>query len=600
MQVGFTKNRMVMVVVIFMGLNGICWGRYSGGTGIPDDPYRIGTVSDWKDLTESPGDWDKQFVLISNIDFGGADITPVAPGVDPLSSGSPVVKFAGTLDGQGYVICHFVIDRINHDAIGLFGVIGHDGQVINLGLEGGIVAGRSCTGGLCGKNSGLIRQCYVKGELAGRGSGVGGLCGKNTGSISQCYARGGVTSDGFEVGGLCGFNAGTISQCYSTVSVTGKGSSVGGLCGRTCSLVQVVTMKDSFWDTQASGQTRSAGGIGLGTDQLQSMACYSANGWAGKSWTLPLNSYPCLAWELAGGQKITEPVITMSGSGTKADPWQIARLDDLVQITPGSFFGDKHFQLNKKLDLSQVCWTRVGYGEYRSSGRGKDKHCHTDANLILFFQENQENGILGYMGAYGQIKRLGAVTVSILENTEMGDPDGKKRGNAHQSCVIERMAGNGYAGGLHKDKSRIKSQCYPITEMKNNIPVKGMYGENQHIIRVRTGRRTGTEKSSGGGDWVIYPEENGFVNCRDVVIDKWSIGPDGMGLVMTERHDKAVFNGKGWNFSEDWQISSRTIKVAQPVLQKNCPVDAASKYKMNQAKGSAFAVSHVYLSNSVF
>ena len=71
----------------------------------------------------------------------------------------------------------------------------------------------------------------------------------------------------------------------------------------------------SFWDVDVSGYTRSDGGRGLTTAQMQSMETYSLNGWGGLSeWKLlDGQDYPRLAWESTGGQAIIEPVIPFSG-----------------------------------------------------------------------------------------------------------------------------------------------------------------------------------------------------------------------------------------------------------------------------------------------
>ena len=43
--------------------------KYSGGSGMPGDPYQIATVADLVLLGDSPTDYDRHFVLTADIDL---------------------------------------------------------------------------------------------------------------------------------------------------------------------------------------------------------------------------------------------------------------------------------------------------------------------------------------------------------------------------------------------------------------------------------------------------------------------------------------------------------------------------------------------------
>ena len=76
------------------------------------------------------------------------------------------------------------------------------------------------------------------------------------------------------VGGLVGLNSyGGITNSYSTGSVTGL-SSYGGLVGSSSS----ATITSSYWDTQTSGHSASAGGTPETTAAMQQLATFS--GWS--------------------------------------------------------------------------------------------------------------------------------------------------------------------------------------------------------------------------------------------------------------------------------------------------------------------------------
>ena len=156
------------------------------------------------------------------------------------------------------------------------------------------------TGGLVGNNDGEINGCYALGAVTGNED-VGGLVGFNFkpgGVIVNCYAAGSVTGNDY-VGGLAGGNAYTITYCYSTGAVTAAASSTnaGGLLGYTSAANGIVT--DSYWNTETSAQSTSAGGEGKTTDYMKQQATFEnwdfTTVWginAGKN-----NGFPYLRWQ---------------------------------------------------------------------------------------------------------------------------------------------------------------------------------------------------------------------------------------------------------------------------------------------------------------
>jgi len=152
----------------------------------------------------------------------------------------------------------------------------------------GVVSGTDYVGGLVGLNCGHVSQCYSTGTVRGKRY-VGGLVGLNgqdggpgqteAGWISNCYSGGEVSGES-AVGGLLGDNqTGEVVFCYSTGLVTGK-SDVGGLVG-TCrkGWFSPPVVTGSFWDTQTSGQTVSAGAIAKTTAEMKKASTYF--GWGG-------------------------------------------------------------------------------------------------------------------------------------------------------------------------------------------------------------------------------------------------------------------------------------------------------------------------------
>lgn len=196
---------------------------YSGGVGTEANPYKIANVADWNDLMNTSADWDKYFILTSDLDFNEAALTPV---------GSAAVNFTGALDGNSCIIRNADMNSPSGNYIGLFGYIGPGSQVHNLGVENAEISGNNYVGGLVGYNKGIITACYVTGMVNGNNDYTGGLAGYSSGSITDCNSSAEVAGNNFYVGGLAGFNyQGSVSDCCAAGAAYGN-SDVGGLVGR--------------------------------------------------------------------------------------------------------------------------------------------------------------------------------------------------------------------------------------------------------------------------------------------------------------------------------------------------------------------------------
>ena len=212
------------------------YAQYSGGTGEPNDPYRIATAEDLMLLGDSPEDYDKHFIMMADIDMDPYlpgrkvfDKTVIAQDVND-GWGFQGTAFTGVFDGNNHSISHLTFIGENTLILGLFGEIGSEAKISNLGLEALYINGTDgYVGGLVGHNYGIITNCYCNGTIRNSGSWfVGGLVGENYGSMSGCYSMGAI-SGSILVGGLVGYQYnGTIACSFSTAAVTGN-SNVGGL-----------------------------------------------------------------------------------------------------------------------------------------------------------------------------------------------------------------------------------------------------------------------------------------------------------------------------------------------------------------------------------
>ena len=199
--------------------------------------------------------------------------------------------YTGTFNGQGHTISGLYFNDSSAEDVGLFGYIGANGKISNVGVldsyfkfnaKGGGVCGendrgvlQNCSnsstvigkedydyvskiGGVCGDNSGTVRDCKNTGSVSGYAT-IGGVCGYNEkgGIIVNCFNEGTVSGTGHNVGGVCGDNIrGTIKSCYNTASVSGR-YDVGGVCGENYN----GTITNCFNKGTVSGTRNNVGGV---------------------------------------------------------------------------------------------------------------------------------------------------------------------------------------------------------------------------------------------------------------------------------------------------------------------------------------------------
>ena len=168
-------------------------------------------------------------------------------------------SYTGTFDGQGYTISGLYFNDPFASYVGLFGCIGANGKISNVGVLDSYFQFSALGGGVCGVNYGTVRDCKNTGSVRGIST-IGGVCGLNEkgGIIENSFNEGTVSGTGDnarQVGGVSGYNNGTIKSCYNTASVSGK-ESVGGVCGFN----SVGTTTNCFNKGTVSGK-ESVGGV---------------------------------------------------------------------------------------------------------------------------------------------------------------------------------------------------------------------------------------------------------------------------------------------------------------------------------------------------
>ncbi len=156
------------------------------------------------------------------------------------------------------------------------GLIGTNQGAVAQCHASGAVEGGLVVGGLVGDNmqDGSIAECFATGDVTGT-HGSGGLVGLNRGAVSDSYALGAVEGEVEATAGLVAGNGGTITRTYAAGPVTSEGVDLGGLVGQDAN----GTVEASFWDIDATGQSESEGGEGLGGEAMRRQAVFAEAGW---------------------------------------------------------------------------------------------------------------------------------------------------------------------------------------------------------------------------------------------------------------------------------------------------------------------------------
>ena len=156
--------------------------------------------------------------------LGGKSWTPI---------GEYPTRYTGIFDGQNHTVSGLYFNDSGVNNIGLFGTLGTNGKISNVGVVDSLFFGGARVGGICGAKYGTVENCYNTSNINGTDF-VGGICGNNYGGdIRNCYNTGVVSGTGNYIGGICGIlNKGTIEKCYNIgLLSSSEASYIGNICG---------------------------------------------------------------------------------------------------------------------------------------------------------------------------------------------------------------------------------------------------------------------------------------------------------------------------------------------------------------------------------
>ena len=190
--------------------------NFSGGTGTIDDPYLISSA---EQLNNIRNHMDKHFKQINDIDLSIYDNwEPIGRVVDFKHKDN--IVFAGSYNGNNYIIDNLTINKPDENFVGLFRYLEDEAIIKNINLNNVNIYGYNRVGAIAGHNySGTIKNVSVYGLIKGIKR-VGGLIGSSDekSAVLDSYSKIKVKGQAL-VGGIAGINNGEIINCDSDVVV---------------------------------------------------------------------------------------------------------------------------------------------------------------------------------------------------------------------------------------------------------------------------------------------------------------------------------------------------------------------------------------------
>jgi len=499
---------------------GNVFGKYSGGTGESNNPYRIGTKTDLMALASNTVDYDKCFILISDIDVGGQSFTRAIIAEDSdvgvVYNGT---AFIGTFDGNGHKVRNFLISGGNASYLGLFGYIGTGGSVKNLGLESCAVSGYNYVGGLAGYVIGCnIDNCYSTGNVySSPAQCVGGLVGYMgndgaiIGSISNCYTTGRVYGN-TRVGGLVGKNYSSIHNCYSTGTVISGTTYVGGLVGQAGGNS---TISQCFSTSGISGGTTYVGGLVGDNYGISINDCYSTGNVSGGS-----NS------QYVGG------LVGMNSSSIM-DSYSTSK----VSGSSGS----------------QYIGGLTGYSY------GAISNCYSTGEVSGSSDSRSVGGLVGECGGNSTIRQCCSISAVVGGSMYTGGLVGFSEGDISQSYSTGVVKGasdsfSSFVGGLAgANYGNSIENCYSISDVDGKERVGGLVGENYMSSIANsysTGKVSGAVRYMGGLVGIGYfSVVNG--SFWDTQTSGRTTSGGGTGKTTAQMKTLSTFTSAEWDFTNE-------------------------------------------------
>ncbi len=425
------------------------------GNGTPGDPYMIYDVNDLQNMSAN---LTAHYALANDIDASESSGWNDGAGFDPV--GTDADRFTGSFDGRNHTIYDLYTNRSAEDEVGLFGAVGSDGEVNNVGVVNADIVGNQWVGLLVGVNYGEVSNSFTSGSVTGDSYRVGGLIGNNEGgTVSYCYSTADVTGAENNVGGLVGLNLlyGVITDSYALGNVSGV-ASIGGLLGRNIEDAVVENsyaagwvsgsiyvgglvgdnssmIINSFYDSETTGQND----VGKGEPKT-TVEMMTQNTFIGWNFTIPgkwiMAGYPHLQWEH------TTQITTVA-------ELQMMKIDI-----------NENYTLMNDIDASSTSIWNSGEG-FEPVGTGPwiepDSHFtgsvdgqdHEISGVFINRPSMDYIGILGYLGSGGEIHSVRVIDADVSGRDYIGRIMGfNEEGTVSNSYADGYVSGRYHVGGF--------------------------------------------------------------------------------------------------------------------------------------------------------
>jgi len=370
---------------------------------------------------------------------------------------------------------------------GLFGIVHAYRDFENCYVTGNITGG-NYTGGLFGYISGgskiNVKQCYTDCNVTGEAS-VGGFVGyanpysgvyAYSFKVYSSHSAGTVTGND-NVGGFVGYSrsayfydsysmanvvrksgsvnttiaafmgsqsSGGVSRCYATGSVTYEGATNPTNKGFTGS--SAFSHSDNYFDNETSGQTSAAGASPKTTVQMQTQATFTNWDFVGETTNGTDDIWGIDATVNAGYPYFAAPI----GSGTGADPYQIATLDDLKWLSESATAWDKNFIQTADIDVAYTTITSIGNNTNKFTGSydGQDY----SINKLKIVGTNNYVGLFGFVNSNtAELKNINLIDADVSggNNSSVGILVGNLEDGSVVSCYTSgTVTSRELVGGL--------------------------------------------------------------------------------------------------------------------------------------------------------
>ncbi|MCG8475332.1 MAG: T9SS type A sorting domain-containing protein [Cytophagales bacterium] len=487
----------------------------------------------------------------------------------------------------------------------------------------GEIRGNDNTGGITGASVGKIgiSHSYSLAKVSGN-SMVGGLSGEiKLGKIEYSYAAGavsGLNENGTYVGGITGRDSfgKSIEYSYWDKETTGQNASGGSDAAfglTTAAFAQAESFKNwdfiQNWEIQKSsdgnprphlqvelydftpeiiaspqkGMHSCSGFKGYRAGEKAALSVNAALGWRFEKWTVngkeidgAGNPYTFTVKE-GIPKKYTahfvENPLFAGGDGTLGNPYQIATLEQLAQLSYFTSLLDKHFVLVNDIDATETAKWHDDKGfqpigsknSYFTGSLNGDGYAIRNLTINRPYEVNV--GLFGRAKDYS-IEKLQLLNVRIIGNANVGGLVGfNEEGLIVQCSTTGEVQGEEKVGGLvgiyyylnnsHRNKV---IDCYSLAKVMGKILVGGLIGENYSRSNILINAYAAGEVNCQHKSKTVLI--GGAYNRAIILSSYWDKettkqtveNEDGNAVGLSTADFANQSNFEDWNFKKAWEI----------------------------------------------